>query len=440
MVGVEAVRRRGLGMEVVAGGNGGRGGTRVRVPEGAWPFINERGGEEGLKMLGLAARGRSVARAGGVSTASSRPCRLSGILCRVAAGQGGQSATSLRLYGRLKSLSVPIPVASLHPLLPSISSPRPPTRRSPSTPRPMLPPQHRPNLTTMVYRRKLQPQQPSSFEHHHPPSVGPASPGSLAAQAMRASLCLHAAAISPASKSPPAAVPDALATSCCKTPRALNSSAGSCAAPPSPHPPRGLIFFPHHGLVSTPRTTPGSLPARRATDLILIASAAACPHAISLRLYGRLKSLSVPIPFTSLHPLLPSISSPRPPTRRSPSTPRPMSPPQHRPNLTTMVYRRKLQPQQPSSFEHHHPPSVGPAFPGSLAAQAMHASLCLHTAAISPTSKSPVALLGSRPLAQPHPDRRAPLSSAPQCRSSPFGFLPWNRAPPPKRLLYSKCR
>jgi hypothetical protein len=83
-------------MEVVAGGNGGRGGTRVRVPEGAWPFINERGGEEGLKMLGLAARGRSVARAGGVSTASSRPCRLSGILCRVAAGQGGQSGVQRR--------------------------------------------------------------------------------------------------------------------------------------------------------------------------------------------------------------------------------------------------------------------------------------------------------------------------------------------------------
>ncbi|RLM97939.1 uncharacterized protein C2845_PM06G26780 [Panicum miliaceum] len=39
----------------------------------------------------------------------------------------------------------------------------------------------------MAYRRKPQPQQPPSFEHHHPPSVGPASPDSLAAQAMRAS-------------------------------------------------------------------------------------------------------------------------------------------------------------------------------------------------------------------------------------------------------------
>ncbi|CAL4899981.1 unnamed protein product [Urochloa decumbens] len=41
----------------------------------------------------------------------------------------------------------------------------------------------------MAYRRKPQPQPqpPPSFEHHHPPSVGPASPDSLAAQAMRAS-------------------------------------------------------------------------------------------------------------------------------------------------------------------------------------------------------------------------------------------------------------
>lgn len=41
----------------------------------------------------------------------------------------------------------------------------------------------------MAYRRKPQPQpQPTpSFEHHYPPFVGPASPDSLAAQAMRAS-------------------------------------------------------------------------------------------------------------------------------------------------------------------------------------------------------------------------------------------------------------
>ncbi|CAN6333532.1 unnamed protein product [Urochloa humidicola] len=39
----------------------------------------------------------------------------------------------------------------------------------------------------MAYRRKPQPQPPPSFEHHHPPSVGPTSPDSLAAQAMRAS-------------------------------------------------------------------------------------------------------------------------------------------------------------------------------------------------------------------------------------------------------------
>ncbi|KAF8690252.1 hypothetical protein HU200_041321 [Digitaria exilis] len=39
----------------------------------------------------------------------------------------------------------------------------------------------------MDYHRKPQPHPPPSFEHHHPPSVGPASPDSLAAQAMRAS-------------------------------------------------------------------------------------------------------------------------------------------------------------------------------------------------------------------------------------------------------------
>ncbi|KAJ1262222.1 hypothetical protein BS78_09G090400 [Paspalum vaginatum] len=39
----------------------------------------------------------------------------------------------------------------------------------------------------MAYRRKPQPQSPPYLEHHHPPSVGPASPDSLAAQAIRAS-------------------------------------------------------------------------------------------------------------------------------------------------------------------------------------------------------------------------------------------------------------
>lgn len=39
----------------------------------------------------------------------------------------------------------------------------------------------------MAYRRKPQPQPTPSLEHHYPSSVGPASPDSLAAQAMRAS-------------------------------------------------------------------------------------------------------------------------------------------------------------------------------------------------------------------------------------------------------------
>ena len=43
--------------------------------------------------------------------------------------------------------------------------------------------------------------------------------------------------------------------------------------------------------------------------LLLAASAAARPHATSLLLYGRLKSLSVPIPVASLHPLLSSLPS-----------------------------------------------------------------------------------------------------------------------------------
>ncbi|PWZ37090.1 Pentatricopeptide repeat-containing protein [Zea mays] len=43
--------------------------------------------------------------------------------------------------------------------------------------------------------------------------------------------------------------------------------------------------------------------------LLLTASAAARPHATSLRLYAQLKSLSVPIPVASLHPLLSSLPS-----------------------------------------------------------------------------------------------------------------------------------
>jgi hypothetical protein len=95
---------------------------------------------------------------------------------------------------------------------------------------------------------------------------------------------------------------------------------------------------------------------------------------------------------------IPSISSLRPPTRRSPSTPRQMSPPlSRRPTGVGRAQRpgdrfplgaclaaaappqphrnglpTEAQPQQPPSFEHHHSPFVGPASPGSLAAQVSH--------------------------------------------------------------------
>jgi hypothetical protein len=86
----------------------------------------------------------------------------------------------------------------------------------------------------MAYRRKPQPQPqpqpPPSFEHHHPPSVGPASPDSLAAQAMRASAA-HRDASSIASAYTSSSSPSAAARRSHHEPSVSTPSPVSRAAP-----------------------------------------------------------------------------------------------------------------------------------------------------------------------------------------------------------------